>query len=77
MDTEYILFDRALSERFVAFIAERGIRAEVRSDAIEGFVMLFRSLATRSWGWRFPRPTMRSWRSNTPSSPPKMADRAP
>jgi len=39
MSTEYILFDRALAERFVAFIAERGISAELRPDAIEGFVI--------------------------------------
>jgi hypothetical protein len=39
MSTDYILFDRALCERLVAFIAERGISAEVRPDAIEGFVI--------------------------------------
>lgn len=39
MGTEYILFDRALCERFVAFIAEQGITVEMRPDAMEGFVI--------------------------------------
>ncbi len=39
MSTEYILFDQTLCERFVAFIAEQGISAEVRPDAMEGFVI--------------------------------------
>lgn len=38
--TEYILFDRSHCERFVAFIADQGISAEVRPDAMEGFVIV-------------------------------------
>ena len=39
MSTEYILFDRTLCDRFVAFVAQQGINAEVRPDAMEGFVI--------------------------------------
>lgn len=39
MGTEYILFDRTLCERFVTFIADQGISAEVRPDTMEGFVI--------------------------------------
>jgi hypothetical protein len=36
---EYILFDAGLRDRFLEFIAARGIVGEVRSDPIEGFVV--------------------------------------
>lgn len=39
MGNEYILFDRTLCERFVAIIAEQGITAEVRPDAMEGLLI--------------------------------------
>jgi hypothetical protein len=39
MTTEYILFDPALRDRFVAFAAERGVACGVRPDRIEGFVV--------------------------------------
>lgn len=40
MATEYILFDRTLCDRLVQFIAEHGLVADVRPDAIEGFVIV-------------------------------------
>jgi hypothetical protein len=36
---EYILFDAALCQRFVRFLADRGLQAEFRPDQIEGFVV--------------------------------------
>ena len=36
---EYIFFDAGLSDRFVAFLAVRGIAGQVRPDAMEGFVV--------------------------------------
>lgn len=39
MSTDYIVFDRALAERFARLIAGRGIAARVRPDAMEGFVV--------------------------------------
>lgn len=36
---EYILFDANLCQRFMAFIAARGLTGEVRPDPIEGFVV--------------------------------------
>lgn len=40
MATEYILFDRTLCDRLVQFVAEHGRVADVRPDAIEGFVIV-------------------------------------
>ena len=37
MAIEYIIFDRKLCDRFVRFIAARGITADVWPDTIEGF----------------------------------------
>lgn len=39
MSTEYIFFDAALRDRFVNFVAERGIDSTVRPDTMEGFVV--------------------------------------
>lgn len=36
---EYILFDARLCDRFLDFIAARGLAGEVRPDPIEGFVV--------------------------------------
>lgn len=36
---EYIFFDAGLSDRFVGFLAARGIPGQVRPDAMEGFVV--------------------------------------
>ena len=36
---EYILFDVALCQRFLAFLAGHGVPGEVRPDLIEGFVV--------------------------------------
>lgn len=40
MATEYILFDRTLCDRLVQFVAEHDLVADVRPDAIEGFVIV-------------------------------------
>ena len=40
MATEYILFDRTLCDRLVQFIAEHDLVADVRPDAIEGFIIV-------------------------------------
>jgi NAD-specific glutamate dehydrogenase len=40
MATEYILFDRTLCDRLVQFITDRGLVADVRPDAIAGFVIV-------------------------------------
>ncbi|WP_310450725.1 hypothetical protein [Sulfuritalea sp.] len=39
MVNEYIFFDAALRDRFVGFLAARGISGELRADAMEGFVV--------------------------------------
>ena len=39
MGSEYIIFDEALRDRFVAFAADQGIASTVRPDAIAGFVI--------------------------------------
>lgn len=39
MANEYIIFDKRLCDRFVPFVAERGIAADVKADAMEGFVV--------------------------------------
>jgi hypothetical protein len=39
MGFEYMLFDEALRDRFVAFAAARGIAGTVRKDEIAGFVV--------------------------------------
>jgi hypothetical protein len=39
MSTEYIFFDPALRDRFLSFVAERGLDSAVRPDPIEGFVV--------------------------------------
>lgn len=39
MTNEYIFFDAALRDRFVGFLAARGIPGELRADAMEGFVV--------------------------------------
>ncbi|MFH1871881.1 MAG: hypothetical protein ABIK82_04515 [Pseudomonadota bacterium] len=39
MSNEYIFFDAALRDRFVGFLAARGIPGELRADAMEGFVV--------------------------------------
>jgi hypothetical protein len=39
MGNEYIFFDAALRDRFVGFLAARGISSEMQADAIEGFVV--------------------------------------
>lgn len=39
MTNEYIFFDAALRDRFVGFLAARGIAGELRADAMEGFVV--------------------------------------
>ena len=39
MGNEYIFFDAALRDRFVGFLAARGIPGELRADAMEGFVV--------------------------------------
>lgn len=39
MTNEYIFFDAALRDRFVGFLAARGISGELRADAMEGFVV--------------------------------------
>jgi hypothetical protein len=36
---EYILFDAALSQRFLTFLTDRGLQGEFRPDQIEGFVV--------------------------------------
>jgi hypothetical protein len=36
---EYIFFDATLRDRFLAFVAERGVTCQVRPDPIEGFVV--------------------------------------
>jgi hypothetical protein len=36
---EYILFDAALSQRFLKFLADRGLSAGLHPDQIEGFVV--------------------------------------
>jgi hypothetical protein len=36
---EYILFDAALCQRFLKFLAGHGLRGEFRPDQIEGFVV--------------------------------------
>ncbi len=36
---DYIFFDEKLRDRFVGFIAERGIAGDVRPDPMEGFVV--------------------------------------
>lgn len=39
MAVEYMFFDEALRDRFVAFAAARGIAGTVRADEIDGFVV--------------------------------------
>ncbi|MBI3430834.1 MAG: hypothetical protein HY018_01320 [Hydrogenophilales bacterium] len=39
MAVEYMFFDEALRDRFVAFAAARGIAGTVRKDEIDGFVV--------------------------------------
>ncbi|MDP1610844.1 MAG: hypothetical protein Q8M11_07275 [Sulfuritalea sp.] len=39
MANEYIFFDAALRDRFVDFLAARGIPSELRADAMDGFVV--------------------------------------
>lgn len=39
MDSEYMFFDEALRDRFVAFATARGIPSTVRKDEIAGFVV--------------------------------------
>jgi hypothetical protein len=39
MDSEYMFFDETLRDRFVAFVAARGIASKVRKDEIAGFVV--------------------------------------
>ncbi len=39
MGFEYMFFDEALRDRFVAFAADRGIASTVRPDEIAGFVV--------------------------------------
>ena len=39
MGFEYMFFDEALRNRFVAFASERGIASTVRKDRMEGFVV--------------------------------------
>lgn len=39
MTNEYIFFDAALRDRFVGFLAARGIPSELRADAMDGFVV--------------------------------------
>ena len=39
MGFEYMFFNEALRDRFVAFASERGIASTVRKDRIEGFVV--------------------------------------
>ncbi len=39
MSIEYILFDEATRDRFVAFVAAKGVANEVRQDPMEGFVV--------------------------------------
>lgn len=39
MSIEYIFFNEALHERFVKFVAERGIASEVRFDEMDGYVV--------------------------------------
>jgi len=39
MGNEYIFFDPPLVERFVAFLAQLGIAADVRADAMSGWVV--------------------------------------
>ena len=36
---EYIFFDAALRDRFLKFVAERGLTGKVRPDPMEGFVV--------------------------------------
>jgi hypothetical protein len=42
MSNDYILFDALLCRRFEKFIADRGLKGEVRPDPIEGFVVTLR-----------------------------------
>ncbi len=39
MGFEYMFFDEALRDRFVAFASERGIASTVRKDRMEGYVV--------------------------------------
>jgi hypothetical protein len=39
MSIEYIFFNQALSERFLQFVAERGLAGEMRHDAMDGYVV--------------------------------------
>jgi len=39
MDSEYMFFDEALRDRFIAFVATHGIASKVRKDEIAGFVV--------------------------------------
>ncbi|MDP2030409.1 MAG: hypothetical protein Q8K12_12290 [Thiobacillus sp.] len=39
MGSEYIIFDEALRDRFVAFASSHGIASTVRPDAIAGFIV--------------------------------------
>ncbi len=39
MNLEYMFFDETLRDRFVGFLAERGIASRARHDEIEGFVV--------------------------------------
>ncbi|MBI3096154.1 MAG: hypothetical protein HYY97_14900 [Rhodocyclales bacterium] len=39
MSNEYIFFDADLRDRFVAFVAARGIASELRADAMDGLIV--------------------------------------
>lgn len=39
MSNEYIFFDAGLRDRFVGYIAGRGIASELRADAMGGFIV--------------------------------------
>lgn len=36
---DYIIFDAALRDRFIAFLAERGVQSSWKADTIEGYVV--------------------------------------
>lgn len=36
---DYIIFDEALRDRFIAFLAERGVQSSYKADTIEGYVV--------------------------------------
>lgn len=39
MSIEFVFFNQALGERFMQFVAERGIAGEMRQDAMDGYVV--------------------------------------